>query len=42
LRQDSVILDDQDNHLVLTLRVPKEFIRENHWMLSALSKARVD
>jgi hypothetical protein len=37
LRRDSVILDDQDDHLVLTLRVPKELIRENFCMLGALS-----
>jgi hypothetical protein len=42
LQQDLAILDDQDNHLVLTLRVPKEFIRESRWMLSALSEACVD
>ncbi|MDR3486424.1 MAG: hypothetical protein P4M05_16135 [Bradyrhizobium sp.] len=42
MQQDLAILDDQDNHLVLTLRVPKEFIRENRWMLSALSEACMD
>jgi hypothetical protein len=39
LQQDSLILDDQDNHLVLTLRLPKEAIRKNLNMLMALCDA---
>jgi hypothetical protein len=42
LQQDLAILDDQDNHLVMTLRVPKEFIRKNIGMLNALSESCVD
>jgi hypothetical protein len=42
LRQDVAIFDDQDEHLVLTLRVPKESIRKNIGILSALSEACVD
>jgi hypothetical protein len=37
-QQDSVILDNQQDHVVLTLRVPKEVIRKNHEMLMALSE----
>ena len=38
LRQDSVIIDDQDHHLVLTLRVPKQLIRSNLPLLMALAE----
>jgi hypothetical protein len=38
LQQDSLILDDQGGHLVVTLRVSKELIRKNHGMLLALSE----
>jgi hypothetical protein len=38
LQQDSLILDDQEDHLVLTLRVPKEVIRNNLAVLLALSE----
>jgi cold shock protein len=41
LQLDSVILDDQDDHLVLTIRLPKEAIRKNLNMLMALSDACV-
>jgi hypothetical protein len=41
LQLDSVILDDQDDHLVLTIRLPKEAIRKNLNMLMALSAACV-
>jgi hypothetical protein len=36
-QQDSVILDNQADHVVLTLRVPKEVIRKNHSVLMGLS-----
>jgi hypothetical protein len=38
LQQDSLILDDQDNHLVLTLRISKQVIRDNHRLLMALAE----
>jgi hypothetical protein len=41
LQMDSVILDTQDDHVVLTVRVPKELIRKNHGILMALSEACV-
>jgi len=36
LFEDAVIIDDQDDHLVLTLRVPKDVIWKNRPLLSAL------
>jgi hypothetical protein len=42
LQQDLAILDDQDHHLGMTLRVSKEFIRKNIWMLTAPSESCVD
>jgi hypothetical protein len=36
LQQDSSIIDDQHDHLVLTLRVPKEMVRKNRPLLQAL------
>jgi hypothetical protein len=42
LRQEVAILDDQDKHLVLTVRLPKEFIQKNLGMLSYLSDSCVD
>jgi hypothetical protein len=39
LQQDSSIIDEQDDHLVLTIRISKEAIRNNHLLLKALSEA---
>jgi hypothetical protein len=36
LQQDADIIDDQENHTVLTLRIPKQVIRSNRALLSAL------
>jgi hypothetical protein len=36
LQQDFDIIDEQDDHLVLTLRVPKEVIRKYQPLLQAL------
>jgi hypothetical protein len=36
LRQDAVIIDEQENHIVLTVRVPLDWIRDNHATLMAL------
>ncbi len=38
LQQDLCIIDEQADHLVLTLRVPKASIKANHAMLLALSE----
>ena len=38
LQQDMDIIDEQENHIVLTLRVPIDWIRKNHAMLMALSE----
>lgn len=38
LEQDATIIDEQDDHVVLTLRVPISAIRENHALLMALSE----
>lgn len=39
LREDACIIDEQDGHLVLTLRISKETILRNHGLLAALSDA---
>jgi hypothetical protein len=36
--QDACIIDEQENHVVLTVRVPLDLIRDNHAMLMALSE----
>jgi hypothetical protein len=36
LQQDFDIIDEQENHVVLTVRVPIELIRHNHALLMAL------
>jgi hypothetical protein len=36
LRQDFDMIDDQENHIVLTVRIPKEVIRKNQLLLHAL------
>jgi hypothetical protein len=36
LRQDAVVIDKQENHLVMTLRVSLDLIRDNHTTLMAL------
>src|SRR5882724_346952 len=38
LQQDVNIIDEQENHVVLTVRVPLNLIRDNHAMLMALSE----
>jgi hypothetical protein len=38
LQEDCNIIDEQGDHIVLTLRVPKEWIRKNHAVLMALSE----
>jgi hypothetical protein len=38
LQQDADIIDDQENHIVLTLRLPKEVIRSNRALLRALAE----
>jgi len=37
-QQDSVILDNQDDHVVLTVRVPKAVIRDNIPLLMGLAE----
>jgi hypothetical protein len=37
LQQDSVILDEQEDHVVITLRVPKEWVRNNLQLLMGLA-----
>jgi hypothetical protein len=37
LQLDSVILDDQEDHVVLTLRVSKEWVRNNLQLLMGLA-----
>jgi hypothetical protein len=39
LQQDVDIIDDQAEHIVLTLRIPKATILKNHGLLMALSEA---
>ncbi len=36
LQEDAVIIDNQEDHIVLTLRVSKDLIRDNHSLLMAL------
>jgi hypothetical protein len=36
LQQDAVIIDEQDNHVVLTVRLPIDVIRDNQRLLRAL------
>jgi hypothetical protein len=36
LQQDSVVIDEQENHLVMTLRASLDLIRDNHTTLMAL------
>jgi hypothetical protein len=38
LKQDCDIIDEQDEHIVVTLRLPKAWVRKNHGMLLALSE----
>jgi hypothetical protein len=38
LQQDFDIIDDQENHIVLTVRVPKNLIRDNQRLWQALSE----
>jgi hypothetical protein len=41
LQQDVVIIDEQPDHLVLAVRVPKQMILSNHLLLMAVSEAAV-
>jgi hypothetical protein len=36
LKEDACIIDGQDDHVVLTVRVPLDLIRDNHPLLMAL------
>jgi hypothetical protein len=38
LQMDSVILDTQEDHIVLTIRVPKAVIRDNIPLLMGLAE----
>lgn len=38
LQQDISIIDEQENHVILTVRVPINLIRDNHALLMELSK----
>jgi hypothetical protein len=38
LQQDAVVIDEQENHIVLTVRLPIDLIRNNHTTLMALSE----
>jgi hypothetical protein len=38
LQQDAVVIDEQENHIVMTLRLPIDVIRDNHATLMALSE----
>jgi hypothetical protein len=38
LQEDACIIDEQENHVVLTVRVPLDLIRDNHALLMALSE----
>jgi hypothetical protein len=42
LQQDSVMLDEQANHIVLTIRVPKAVIRNNMQLLMGLADRSLD
>jgi hypothetical protein len=37
-KEDACIIDEQENHIVLTVRVPLDLIRDNHALLMALSE----
>jgi hypothetical protein len=37
LQMDSVILDDQEDHVVLTIRLPKEVVRNNLQLLMGIA-----
>lgn len=39
LQLEACVIDEQPDHLVLTLRVPKAAILSNHHLLMALSEA---
>jgi hypothetical protein len=36
LQQDAVVIDEQENHIVMTLRLPIDVIRDNQTTLMAL------
>jgi hypothetical protein len=36
LQQDAVVIDEQENHVVLTVRLPIDLVRNNHTTLMAL------
>ena len=36
--EDACIIDEQENHIVLTERLPIDLIRDNHALLMALSE----
>jgi hypothetical protein len=38
LQQDAVVIDEQENHIVMTLRLPIDVIRDNLTTLMALSE----
>jgi hypothetical protein len=38
LKQDAVVIDEQENHIVMTLRLPIDVIRDNLTTLTALSE----
>jgi hypothetical protein len=38
LQEDAVVIDEQEDHIVMTLRVPLDLIRDNHPLLMALSE----
>jgi hypothetical protein len=38
LKEDAAIIDEQEYHVVLTVRLPIDAIRDNHAMLMALSE----
>jgi hypothetical protein len=38
LQEDACVIDEQENHIVLTVRVPLDLIRNNHPVLMALSE----
>ena len=38
LMEDACIIDEQENHIVLTERLPIDLIRDNHALLMALSE----
>jgi len=38
LQRDFDIIDEQDDHVVLTVRVPLDLIRDNHALWKALSE----